>query len=73
MLFFEQPTQKTYDYVLVAHQVDDERDQKAQRQRAFIQKLEEKNITVKVSLPPLRIAYHYLRLLPKVTYIHSTP
>ncbi|KAJ4947857.1 hypothetical protein JOQ06_009888, partial [Pogonophryne albipinna] len=39
------PTQKTYDYVLVAHQVDDERDQKAQRQRAFIQKLEEKNIT----------------------------
>ncbi|XP_010779354.1 anoctamin-9-like, partial [Notothenia coriiceps] len=41
------PTQKTYDYVLVAHQVDDERDQKAQRQKAFIQKLEEKNITVK--------------------------
>lgn len=50
---FEQPTQRTFDYVLVAHKVDDDMDQKAQRQRAFIQQLEKKNITVTVSLLPL--------------------
>lgn len=50
---FEQPTQRTFDYVLVAHKVDDDMDQKAQRQRAFIQQLEKKNITVAVSLLPL--------------------
>ncbi|KAK5874660.1 hypothetical protein PBY51_019588 [Eleginops maclovinus] len=41
------PTQRIYDYVLVAPRVEDDTDQKAQRQRGFIQKLEEKNITVK--------------------------
>ncbi|XP_040885885.1 anoctamin-9-like isoform X2 [Toxotes jaculatrix] len=39
------PTHRTFDYVLVAHKVDDD-NQKAQRQRAFIQQLEKKNITV---------------------------
>ncbi|XP_042346178.1 anoctamin-9 [Plectropomus leopardus] len=37
---------RTYDYVLVAHKVEDESDLKAQRQRAFIQELEKKNITI---------------------------
>ncbi|XP_070821871.1 anoctamin-9-like [Chaetodon trifascialis] len=40
------PTQRTFDYVLVAHKVDDDMDQRVQRQRAFIQQLEKKNITV---------------------------
>ncbi|XP_075947042.1 anoctamin-9-like [Anarhichas minor] len=40
------PTHRTCDYVLVAHKVDDDTDQKAQRQRAFIQQLEKKNITI---------------------------
>ncbi|XP_034385062.1 anoctamin-9-like isoform X1 [Cyclopterus lumpus] len=40
------PTYRTFDYVLVAHKVDDDMDQKAQRQRAFIQQLEKKNITI---------------------------
>ncbi|XP_070759929.1 anoctamin-9-like [Enoplosus armatus] len=39
-------TQRTFDYVLVAHKVNDDTDQKAQRQRAFIQQLEKKNIAV---------------------------
>ncbi|XP_031148568.1 anoctamin-9-like isoform X2 [Sander lucioperca] len=43
---FEQPTLKTFDYVLVAHVVNDDTDQKAQRQRAFIQQLEKKKISV---------------------------
>nr|XP_046241153.1 anoctamin-9-like isoform X2 [Scatophagus argus] len=40
------PVQKTFDYVLVAHKVNDDTDQKAQRQKAFIQELEKKNIAV---------------------------
>ncbi|XP_028433428.1 anoctamin-9 isoform X2 [Perca flavescens] len=40
------PTQRTFDYVLVAHVVNDDTDQKAQRQRAFIQQLEKKKISV---------------------------
>ncbi len=47
---FEQPTQRTFDYVLVAHKIDDDMDLKAQRQRAFIQQLEKKKIAVTVSL-----------------------
>lgn len=47
---FEQPTHRTFDYVLVAHKVDDDSNQKAQKQRAFIQRLEKKNIIVTVSL-----------------------
>ncbi|GLD58446.1 anoctamin-9-like protein [Lates japonicus] len=39
-------THKTFDYVLVAHKVDTDNNLKAQRQRAFIQQLEKKNITV---------------------------
>ncbi|TNN35949.1 hypothetical protein EYF80_053887 [Liparis tanakae] len=46
------PNYRTFDYVLVAPKVDDEMDQKAQRQRAFIQQLEKKNISVTVSLLP---------------------
>uniref|UniRef100_A0A3Q3WXG4 Anoctamin n=1 Tax=Mola mola TaxID=94237 RepID=A0A3Q3WXG4_MOLML len=42
----KQPAQRTFDYVLVAQKLDDIMDQKAQRQRAFIQQLEKKNITV---------------------------
>lgn len=49
----KQPAQRTFDYVLVAQKLDDIMDQKAQRQRAFIQQLEKKNITVMVSLLPL--------------------
>ncbi|XP_023281347.1 anoctamin-9-like [Seriola lalandi dorsalis] len=40
------PPHRTFDYVLVAHKVDDDNNQKAQRQQAFIQQLEKKNITV---------------------------
>ncbi|KAM9861038.1 anoctamin-9-like [Aulostomus maculatus] len=40
------PSQRTFDYVLVAHKIDDDMDQKAQRQKAFIQQLEKKNISV---------------------------
>ncbi|XP_068457670.1 anoctamin-9-like [Clinocottus analis] len=39
-------TFKTFDYVLVAHKVHDDMDLKAQRQRAFIQQLEKKNISI---------------------------
>uniref|UniRef100_A0A671TIU3 Anoctamin n=1 Tax=Sparus aurata TaxID=8175 RepID=A0A671TIU3_SPAAU len=42
----EIPVQRTFDYVLVATKVDDDTDQKAQRQRAFIQQLEMKNVSV---------------------------
>lgn len=38
--------QRTFDYILVAHKVEDEMDQKAQRRRAFLGELERKNITV---------------------------
>lgn len=51
-LVFKQPTQRTFDYVLVAHKIDDDTDQKAQRQKAFVQQLEKKNISVTVSLIP---------------------
>ncbi|XP_054868540.1 anoctamin-9-like [Amphiprion ocellaris] len=40
------PSQRTFDYVLVADKVDDEMDQKSQRQKAFVEQLEKKNITV---------------------------
>lgn len=40
------PAHRTFDYVLVAPKVDDESDQRAQRQAAFIQQLEKKNISV---------------------------
>lgn len=40
------PSQRTFDYVLVADKMDDEMDQKSQRQKAFIEQLEKKNITV---------------------------
>ncbi|KAM3625274.1 uncharacterized protein V6R79_009497 [Siganus canaliculatus] len=40
------PVHRTFDYVLVADLVEDETDQKAQRQKAFIQQLEKKNMTV---------------------------
>ncbi|KAM9366459.1 anoctamin-9 [Symphorus nematophorus] len=40
------PAQRTFDYVLVAHKVDDDTDQKALRQKAFIQQLEKKNIKI---------------------------
>ncbi|KAM7423570.1 hypothetical protein PAMA_000090 [Pampus argenteus] len=41
-----EPSHKTFDYVLVADKVDDDTDLKAQRQKAFIQQLEKKNISV---------------------------
>ncbi|XP_050934137.1 anoctamin-9 isoform X2 [Lates calcarifer] len=41
-------TRKTFDYVLVAHKVDNDNNLKAQRQKAFIQELEKKNITVTI-------------------------
>uniref|UniRef100_A0A3Q0T7S0 Anoctamin n=1 Tax=Amphilophus citrinellus TaxID=61819 RepID=A0A3Q0T7S0_AMPCI len=41
---FKQPTQRTFDYVLVANKVDDE--QKSLRQEAFIEQLKKKNIAV---------------------------
>ncbi|KAM7406587.1 hypothetical protein PAMP_000958 [Pampus punctatissimus] len=41
-----EPTHKTFDYVLVADKVDDDTDLKAQRQKAFIQQLEKKKISV---------------------------
>ncbi|XP_071377851.1 anoctamin-9 isoform X2 [Centroberyx affinis] len=40
------PTQRSYDYVLVADKVDPADTQKAQRQEAFIQQLQKKNIRV---------------------------
>ncbi|KAM6942714.1 anoctamin-9 [Xenentodon cancila] len=40
------PTQRTFDYILVADKVDDDTDQKSLRQKAFIQQLKKKNITV---------------------------
>ncbi|XP_071755205.1 anoctamin-9 [Centroberyx gerrardi] len=40
------PTQRSYDYVLVANKVDPADTQKAQRQEAFIQQLQKKNIRV---------------------------
>lgn len=46
----EQPTQRTFDYILVAPRVEEDMDQKAQRQRAFIEQLEKKNIVITVSL-----------------------
>lgn len=50
MHVFLQPAQRTFDYVLVAHKQDDETDQKALRQTAFIQQLEKKNFQVSVRL-----------------------
>lgn len=50
MLFLKQPTPRTFDYVLVAPKVEEDVDQKAQRQIAFIQQLEKKNISITVSL-----------------------
>lgn len=38
--------------MLVADKVEDDTDQKALRQTAFIQQLEKKNFKVSVSLPP---------------------
>ncbi|XP_075907830.1 anoctamin-9-like [Nelusetta ayraudi] len=40
------PTPRTFDYVLVAPKVEEDVDQKAQRQIAFIQQLEKKNISI---------------------------
>ncbi|CAJ1048681.1 anoctamin-9 [Xyrichtys novacula] len=40
------PVQRTFDYILVGEKVEDESDPKAQRQRAFIQQLQKKNMTV---------------------------
>ncbi|KAM9832261.1 anoctamin-9-like [Neosynchiropus ocellatus] len=40
------PIPKSYDYVLVADKVDDEEDQRTLRQKAFIEQLEKKNISV---------------------------
>ncbi|XP_069544681.1 anoctamin-9-like isoform X2 [Brachyistius frenatus] len=40
------PTQRTFDYVLVGQRMNEDTDQKSQRQKAFIQQLEKKNITV---------------------------
>ncbi|XP_034437418.1 anoctamin-9-like isoform X2 [Hippoglossus hippoglossus] len=45
-LLSSMPTHRTFDYVLVAHKEDDDTHQKAQRQRAFIEQLEKKSITV---------------------------
>lgn len=39
-------TRRTFDYILVANKVDNNKDHRAQRRRAFIQQLEKKNITV---------------------------
>lgn len=50
MLYLKQPTPRTFDYVLVAPKVEEDVDQKAQRQIAFIQQLEKKNISITVSL-----------------------
>lgn len=52
LLFLEQATPKTFDYVLVAP-VAEEDDQKAQRQSAFIKELEKKNISITVSASTL--------------------
>ncbi|KAK2853431.1 hypothetical protein Q5P01_006092 [Channa striata] len=40
------PAHRTFDYVLVAHSPDDDKDQRAQKRKAFIQQLEKKNISV---------------------------
>ncbi|CAK6961992.1 anoctamin-9-like [Scomber scombrus] len=45
-LLYPTATRRTFDYVLVADKVDDEDDQKAQKQKAFIKLLEKKNIKV---------------------------
>ncbi|XP_045888632.1 anoctamin-9-like [Micropterus dolomieu] len=39
-------TRRTFDYILVANKVDNNKDHRAQRRRAFIQQLEKKNITI---------------------------
>lgn len=49
LLFLKQATPATFDCVLVAPRVEED-DQKAQRQSAFIQELEKKNIAITVSL-----------------------
>ncbi|XP_029951045.1 anoctamin-9-like isoform X2 [Salarias fasciatus] len=38
--------QRTYDYILVAQKQDDDLNQKSQRQKAFLQQLEKKNIKI---------------------------
>ncbi|XP_069377990.1 anoctamin-9-like isoform X5 [Paralichthys olivaceus] len=48
-LLSSMPTHRTFDYILVAHKEDDDTHQKAQRQRAFIQQLEKKSISITVS------------------------
>lgn len=50
LLYLKQPTQRTFDYVLVAPRVAEDVDQKAQRQSAFIEQLKKKNISITVSL-----------------------
>lgn len=40
------PVQKSYDYVLVGHKLENDADLKAQRQKAFINQLEKKNVKV---------------------------
>ncbi|KAM8888016.1 anoctamin-9-like [Synchiropus picturatus] len=40
------PIPRSYDYVLVADKIDDEEDQRTLRQKAFIEQLEKKNISV---------------------------
>uniref|UniRef100_A0A672YCK4 Anoctamin n=1 Tax=Sphaeramia orbicularis TaxID=375764 RepID=A0A672YCK4_9TELE len=44
--FCLQPIHKSFDYVLVAHKLENDADLKAQRQKAFINQLEKKNIRV---------------------------
>ncbi|KAF3686968.1 Anoctamin-9 Transmembrane protein 16J [Channa argus] len=40
------PAQRTFEYVLVAHSPDRDKDQKAQKRNAFIEQLKKKNISV---------------------------
>uniref|UniRef100_A0A672FTD8 Anoctamin n=1 Tax=Salarias fasciatus TaxID=181472 RepID=A0A672FTD8_SALFA len=40
------PNPRTYDYILVAQKQDDDLNQKSQRQKAFLQQLEKKNIKI---------------------------
>ncbi|XP_029353573.1 anoctamin-9-like isoform X2 [Echeneis naucrates] len=40
------PAHRTFDYVLVAHKVDNDNNQKSQRQQAFIEQLKKKNISI---------------------------
>ncbi|KAM4743800.1 anoctamin-9 isoform 2-T2 [Anableps anableps] len=40
------PTQRTFDYVLVANKVDDEAVDESQKQRAFLDELKKKNIAI---------------------------